>query len=604
MLDTFSEETASREDLEHHFGGKSLADTVSGFMHEAAKEVQEQQGANVEHNSHSHDHKHHHLHTHGEMGHGLIPIESIVHAGDLSEVRNIEDVLRDIPDEMEASPKTFIYVIVGTMVVVLLLVLYLIWAFNLLDEKKKEKNDQYEGAGGNFLSVRGRGFDNSNTSLYQRRPQYGGGGVTPFANDNAPLGLPRPHAGVGSAAMPALGDVGTAVSMAAQQLHGVVTDNTRYVGDTAAKMATSISQSVHQYSPGLAGFGTRMSPQVYSQRQMQMQPPMQPLMHSRPQQLHPQHPFAPGTIGSNSAGGGSQRPNQNPVFIPPPPIMSNQGQMQGQMQGFPQEVSQSFQHQGFSDQGQYLFPGQSVDTCSESSAFYGSLKGHNGYASDGSDRGSVSSAGSRAGRTSDAGTPPNSAATARRGAGLVESAGMPVIINQGESPAGFGFGNGGLRGSGPLINVLRANAKAGRPDGVNASQKLTAVAGRPPPAPRTAPLSFVPLQEDLVAQVAGSDAAAAAVKDMSGLMMSALPSLQIGDLAMEHVLGGGAFGQVWRGTWRGTPVAVKVLSGALQRDTMPEAELKAFVDEVSMLARLRHPNICLFMGVCIEPPNR
>lgn len=36
--------------------------------------------------------------------------------------------------------------------------------------------------------------------------------------------------------------------------------------------------------------------------------------------------------------------------------------------------------------------------------------------------------------------------------------------------------------------------------------------------------------------------------------------LNLKDLGLDRVLGGGAFGQVWRGTWRGTPVAVKVYS--------------------------------------------
>eukprot|EP01034_Spumella_vulgaris_P024318 gene24318-30640_t len=32
--------------------------------------------------------------------------------------------------------------------------------------------------------------------------------------------------------------------------------------------------------------------------------------------------------------------------------------------------------------------------------------------------------------------------------------------------------------------------------------------------------------------------------------------------------------------------------------------VSAFEDEVSILAQLRHPNICLFLGVCMDPPNR
>jgi serine/threonine protein kinase len=77
----------------------------------------------------------------------------------------------------------------------------------------------------------------------------------------------------------------------------------------------------------------------------------------------------------------------------------------------------------------------------------------------------------------------------------------------------------------------------------------------------------------------------------------------LNELSLSAVLGGGAFGQVWRGTWRGTPVAVKVLSAACQ-SAIPEQVLRAFEDEVSMLAGLRHPNICLFMGICSEPTSR
>jgi hypothetical protein len=75
-----------------------------------------------------------------------------------------------------------------------------------------------------------------------------------------------------------------------------------------------------------------------------------------------------------------------------------------------------------------------------------------------------------------------------------------------------------------------------------------------------------------------------------------LPQLKLEDLSLQHVLGGGAFGQVWKGDWRGTPVAVKVLSAVCQRN-LPDHVLAAFEDEVAMLARLRHPNVRIYYNI-------
>lgn len=52
-------------------------------------------------------------------------------------------------------------------------------------------------------------------------------------------------------------------------------------------------------------------------------------------------------------------------------------------------------------------------------------------------------------------------------------------------------------------------------------------------------------------------------------------------------LGSGAFGAVHKGIFRGTEVAVKLLEDS-----------SAFRRESTMLARLRHPNVCLFMATC------
>jgi hypothetical protein len=84
---------------------------------------------------------------------------------------------------------------------------------------------------------------------------------------------------------------------------------------------------------------------------------------------------------------------------------------------------------------------------------------------------------------------------------------------------------------------------------------------------------------------------------------SLLVSIDMKDLTLQHVLGGGAFGQVWQAMWKSTPVAVKVLSSSCGNHSNEE-ELRAFNDEVQMLAHLRHPNICLFLGASLKPPNR
>ena len=76
------------------------------------------------------------------------------------------------------------------------------------------------------------------------------------------------------------------------------------------------------------------------------------------------------------------------------------------------------------------------------------------------------------------------------------------------------------------------------------------------------------------------------------------------DLKMESVIGGGGFGQVWKATWRGTPVAVKVFSASAQVESASKALLQEFAAEINLVSAMRHPNICLYIGACLESPHR
>lgn len=77
------------------------------------------------------------------------------------------------------------------------------------------------------------------------------------------------------------------------------------------------------------------------------------------------------------------------------------------------------------------------------------------------------------------------------------------------------------------------------------------------------------------------------------------PEIEKGEIRLEEKIGGGCFGNVFKGTVRGKTVAIK----KLHAQDMDQATLEEFRKEVEIMTHLRHPNIVLFMGACTEPGN-
>ncbi|KAL3848751.1 hypothetical protein ACJIZ3_010633 [Penstemon smallii] len=76
-------------------------------------------------------------------------------------------------------------------------------------------------------------------------------------------------------------------------------------------------------------------------------------------------------------------------------------------------------------------------------------------------------------------------------------------------------------------------------------------------------------------------------------------NIDFSELTVGTRVGIGFFGEVFHGFWNGTEVAIKVF---LEQDLTAE-NMEDFCNEISILSRLRHPNVILFLGACTKPPR-
>ncbi len=96
--------------------------------------------------------------------------------------------------------------------------------------------------------------------------------------------------------------------------------------------------------------------------------------------------------------------------------------------------------------------------------------------------------------------------------------------------------------------------------------------------------------------------------------------IDMAELEMGSQLGAGGFGEVYRAMWKGTDVAVKVVSaqsaGKAAWDNFKQVRSVVLLaptcmlltdmcqlQEVSVMTALRHPNVVLFMAACTKPPT-
>lgn len=81
---------------------------------------------------------------------------------------------------------------------------------------------------------------------------------------------------------------------------------------------------------------------------------------------------------------------------------------------------------------------------------------------------------------------------------------------------------------------------------------------------------------------------------------SCIPLIPGSELSFGEVISRGSSCEVFKGKWRGCEVAIKQFHDEYKEN---QKELSKFVKEMQTLAQVRHPNLILLMGICLDLPH-
>lgn len=139
--------------------------------------------------------------------------------------------------------------------------------------------------------------------------------------------------------------------------------------------------------------------------------------------------------------------------------------------------------------------------------------------------------------------------------------------------------------SGVVLPRVRRSAGRTRPSAGN-SQPLVALA-------LAAPLSTIesPMPKKVPASPVGLRQSGQEKSGRGSRPLLAELEVDLDEIKIERKIGAGATAQVYKGVWRGTDVALKRLNVSVDDQCYKE-----FFRELSIMVRLRHPNLVLLMG--------